>query len=135
MCQDDERSCLFFRHSSARLCQVVDGLAVFLMLLLPSHQSVNDSLASRTVHVPVAKSGKELSDLRLEYHDQRKHSDVKNHVHDGGYEPHVEGCHKNSGQVERYDSNEDADCGRTFQPSESQKDNQAEKQNVQDVCE
>ena len=115
-----ERSGLVLGHPAACFGQVVHLFARAHVVLLPAQQPVDDGPALRIVHIPVAQIDQELPDLRLEYDDDGKYSDVQDHVHDRRHEPHVERPHDNADDVERHDSHEDAHRGRTAKPSERQ---------------
>ena len=86
---DDERSGLVFRHISACFCDFVDCLASGTFRFSSLEQPVDDLLASRALHPAVADSDEELSDFRLEYYDQRKHTDIKNCLHQCIHQSHV----------------------------------------------
>ena len=69
---------------------------------------VNDLPTPGTVHIPVAESDEELSDFRLENHNQRNHSHVQNRIQERCHELHVERRHENAYEIERNDCDKDA---------------------------
>ena len=106
--EDDEGSGLVLRHSPAGLGQVVHRVAVRDVRRVLSEYPVDDGPSLGVVHVPVAEAYQEFPDLRLEYHDEGEHTDVKHGLHEGGHEPHVECRDQHPDEVERHDGHKDA---------------------------
>ena len=135
MCDDDQCSGLVFRHAAACLCQLVHRLCVSDGALSgPSHDPVDYGSAPGAVHISIAKPDEELSDFRLEDYDQSKDSHVQHHVHDGSHQSHVECRDQDADHIERNDCDEDAHGRGSSDPSEQEEYDEAEQNDVQDIC-
>ena len=130
---DDQGSGLVLGHSSACLGQVVHLFACAHLGALPTGELVDYGPALSVVHVSVSKPYQELSDLRLEYHDDREHTDIQYHVHDRAHEPHSESSHDDTDHIQRYDCYENAHGRGAFEPSEYEKYYNAQQKDVEDV--
>ena len=133
---DDHYQCagLVLRHSPACFCQVIDRLGTGQRTGLSlAGYPVEDGTSLSAVHVSVAESDQELSDFRLENHDQGQHSHVQHHIHYGGHEPHVEGGDQHPDHIQGNDRHEDAHGRRSSDPAEKKEYDEAEQKYVQDV--
>lgn len=130
--EDYQGACLLFRHSAAGLGDFVQRF-VSARYARAAENPVDQCTALCVVDISVAEVYEDLSDFRLEYHDKREHSDVKNRLHESCHQPHVERRYQHPDDVERHDSYEDAYRRRSSEPLEGQEDDHAEKKYVQDV--
>ena len=132
---DNQSSCLFFGHSATCFSQVVHSLGVLQCGRCGlAENPVDDGAALVAVHIPVSEPDEELSDLRLEDHDECKHSDIQNHIHYGCHQSHVECGHEHSDHIKRDDRHEDAHGRRASDPAEQEKYNEAQQQDIENVC-
>ena len=81
---------LVFRHVSACLRNLIDCLIGIVASGLPSEKTVYDFSPCRIGLESVAELNQEFSDFWLEDHDECKHSDIKDSLHDGRHQLHVE---------------------------------------------
>ena len=131
----DECSGLVFGHSSARLRHVVHGFASGYIsgAALLAEYLVQEGSAFGAAHIPAAKSHQELSDLRLEDHDECDESHIQYGLHNVGHQPHIEGGDNNPDHIQRNDGNEDAHRRCPPDPSEDDEYDEGEQKYVQDV--
>ena len=131
---DDKCTCLVFTHSSAGLGDLVGLLTCGNGRLgISAEKPCNELLTLGAAHVSVSEPDEELSDLRLEDHNQCEHTDIEDHVHDGGHQSHVECSHYHSDHVQRNDGDEDTHSRCSANPPEENENDQAEQYYVENI--
>ena len=130
--KDDQGAGLAFRHGPAGLRNLLDHFAVH-PFFADSQKLTEEGLACPGQSVG-PQAVEEMTDFRLENHNERQHAHVDERAQQGAHQFHVEGCHDHPQEEQGHQGDENVHRRRAPDPPEGQVDDAGHHEDIQDIC-